>query len=315
MNISDPDNHANSYNATAASSSEGHFEPEDDVAEGTEQNTDLSGKTTANSMPDVRPECRAAEDDRHMDDMASKRAGAVKPAQFDQVIDGSGLPTQSAPEPNQTDFCTPRSTGLADLKGKARFEAWLETLVSRSPFFQKLLAFVYLPLSFHSGLKMKKIDKSTFTYVLPFRRFNKNWYKAMAGAALVANSEIAAGLFLMNELKGRWTVVCRQMNYRFLRPCFGPAVYKIQPEGDLNQQMALGKEFNVNLVIDILQQVKSPSLKRQPRVGRCTMTFHITPKGSDGNSHFKNRHIFNLGKRKKQQSIKTDPAELQKTTS
>jgi len=216
----------------------------------------------------------------------------VMPSDFNQMIDPTGLPRESR-SGNQTDFCTPRpGTGPAPLKGRARIEAWLETLVAKSPLMRKILSRIYLPLSFHSGLTMKKVDSNTFAYVLPFRRFNKNWYKAMAGAALVANSEIAAGLYLMGELKGRWTVVCRELSYRFLRPCFGPAVYRITPEQDIGQLMALGNEFNVDLVIDIMQQVSNMSLKSPPRVGRCHVTFHVTPKGSDGNEHMHKRHLL-----------------------
>ena len=143
---------------------------------------------------------------------------------------------------------------------------------------------------------MKKIDANTFTYVLPFRRFNKNWYKAMAGASLVANSEIAAGLYLMAETSGKWTIVCREMTYRFLRPCFGPAIYHITPSHNMDDLMADNREFNIDLVIDILQQVpdKVMNLKSHPKVGRCNITFHCSPKGPDGNYRMHRRHILRL---------------------
>lgn len=242
--------------------------------------------------------------------------GLLSANDLSQVRDGHGLPTGTVVEPtvegkaraeivlasevesvNQTDFCEPRGgPGPANLRGRARFEAWLETLVSRNRFFHKFLSMIYLPLAFHSGIRMKKVGANTFTYVLPFRRFNKNWYKAMAGAALVANSEIAAGLYLMGELKGRWTVICRHLNYRFLRPCFGPAIYKITPVQDLAALMNEGKEFNVDLVIDIIQQVSNPR-KRPPKVGRCNITFHVTPKDPDGNLKLLRRHLHRSRKK------------------
>ena len=45
---------------------------------------------------------------------------------------------------------------------------------------------IWLPYAFRSGIRMQRVDAETFTAELPFRRFNKNWYNAMAGAALLA---------------------------------------------------------------------------------------------------------------------------------
>jgi len=246
-------------------------------------------------------------------------ASHVRACDLHQVIDSNGLPADGGSDAealsvegegrdeivlaseidraNQTDFCEPRSgPGPVRLKGRARFEAWLETLVSRNRFCHKILSRIYLPLAFHSGLRMKEVDSNTYTYILPFRRFNKNWYKAMAGAALVANSEISAGLYLMREIRGRWTVVCRHMSYRFLRPCFGPAIYRITPVQDLATMMATGAEFNVDLVIDIIQQA-AQSRARQPKVGRCNITFHVTPKDPDGNLKLHKRHLLRARKK------------------
>ena len=218
---------------------------------------------------------------------ADSHETSAKPAK--EIVLGSEIERA-----NQTDFCNPRpGPGPAKLKGRARFEAWLETLVSKNRFCRKILTIIYLPLAFHSGLRMKKVGSNSFTYVLPFRRFNKNWYKAMAGAALVANSEIAAGLYLMAELKGQWTVVCRHMSYRFLQPCFGPAIYRIVPSDELNNMMSTGQEFNIELVLDIIQQV-SKRKSHQRKVGRCNITFHITPKNNDGNLHIRKRHLSRL---------------------
>jgi hypothetical protein len=134
---------------------------------------------------------------------------------------------------------------------------------------------------------MKKLDPTRFTYVLPFRRFNRNFYDAMAGAALVANSEIAAGMYLFGELGGQWTVVCKRINYRFLRPCLGPAVYKVDPKADVQALMAIGKEFNIDMQLEIQQQMTGRN--SHPRVGRCDVTFHCAPKGPEGNRGFRRR--------------------------
>ena len=75
---------------------------------------------------------------------------------------------------------------------------------------------------------MKRLDSKRFVAVLPFKRVNRNWYNAMAGAALLGNSEVAAGMYLFSEMRQRLhMVVCKEMQYQFLRPCLGPAVYHI----------------------------------------------------------------------------------------
>lgn len=177
--------------------------------------------------------------------------------------------------------------GPAHLTRWARFEAWLERLATRSTLVRKLTSRIYLPLAFHSGLTMKKLDAATFTCVLPFRRFNRNWYNAMAGAALLANSEIAAGMYLFGELGGQWTIVCKNLSYRFLRPCFGPAIYRVTPRQDLLDLMHQGREFNIDLDLEVLQHVKRRG--RERRVGRSAVTFHCAPKAAEGNRAMEKR--------------------------
>src|SRR5262245_57038130 len=70
-----------------------------------------------------------------------------------------------------------------------RVEAWISRLSTRNRFWQKLCSLIWLPYAFRSGITMKRLDAKRFTAVLPFRRFNRNWYNAMAGAALLGNSE------------------------------------------------------------------------------------------------------------------------------
>jgi hypothetical protein len=128
-----------------------------------------------------------------------------------------------------------------------------------------------------SGIRMKKLDANTFAAVLPFKRFNRNWYRAMAGGALLGNAEIAGGMYVFGVAGGDYTVVCKNLNYTFLRPCLGPAIYKMTPREKLNELIASKKEFNITLDMDVVQQ----SLKageRERRVGRAEVTFHVTPK-------------------------------------
>ena len=159
----------------------------------------------------------------------------------------------------------------------ARLEAWLSRLSTRNAFWNKICSLIWLPYAFRSGISFRRLDTDTFTAVLPFRRFNRNWYNAMAGAALLGNSEVAAGMYLFGECGSDYIVICKQMRYRFLRPCFGPAIYHIVNTEDLQAKMREGGEFNIELQMDIRQHMRKPKTK-QHRVGRCFITFHCTPK-------------------------------------
>jgi hypothetical protein len=180
----------------------------------------------------------------------------------------------------------PRQTNIAAQRGAARgdepktifdkVEAFISKLSVRDNFWHSICSFLWLPLAFFSGIRMKELDPKTFHAVLPFRRFNRNWYRAMAGGALLANSEIAGGMYVFGVCGGDYTVVCKNLNYTFLRPCFGPAVYRMFPREDIKQHLAQGGEFNITLDLDISQQALKG--ERDRRVGRCEVTFHVTPK-------------------------------------
>jgi len=158
----------------------------------------------------------------------------------------------------------------------------------RSALMHRLSSMIWLPYAFRSGIKMKRVDEKTFTAVLPFRRFNRNWYNAMAGAALLGNSEIAGGMYVHGRCGGDYTVVCKHLEYKFLRPCFGPALYKIRPHEDLDELVATGDEFNLTMTLDIVQGLRKPGDKEK-RVGRATATFHVTPKAQHRKREAKRR--------------------------
>lgn len=176
----------------------------------------------------------------------------------------------------------------------SRIESWVERLSVRNNFWHRVCSMIWLPYAFRSGITMKRMDEKTFKATLPFRRFNKNWYNAMAGAALLGNSEIAGGSYVFGVCGGDYTVVCKQLEYKFLRPCFGPAEYRITPLEDIHALVETGKEFNITVRMDIVQvlpnlrgkgkQDEQPEAeqgarpKKDKRVGRCTATFHVTPK-------------------------------------
>lgn len=161
-----------------------------------------------------------------------------------------------------------------------RIEAFISRLSMRDNFWHSICSLIWLPLAFFSGIRMKALDsgnKLAVAAVLPFRRFNRNWYRAMAGGALLANSEIAGGMFVFGIVGGDYTVVCKHLDYRFLRPCLGPAVYRMTPREDVHALMTAGGEFNVTVDLDVLQQAGRVG-ERDKRVGQCVATFHVTPK-------------------------------------
>ena len=187
----------------------------------------------------------------------------------------------------------PRSAvGAASLSFTDQVEAFIARLSTRNTFWHRVCSLIWLPYAFKSGIRIKRLDAATFSAVLPFKRFNRNWYNAMAGAALLANSEIAGGMYIFGITGGAYTIVCKNLEYRFLRPCFGPAIYKITPREDIHALIAAGREFNLIVDLEVIQQAllpeavakmrrKDPLLARlaakDRRVGRCAATFHVTP--------------------------------------
>jgi hypothetical protein len=159
-----------------------------------------------------------------------------------------------------------------------RVEAFLGRMTVGNSVWQWISSRIWLPIAFKSGIRFKKIDAETFHAVLPFKRFNRNWYNAMAGASLLANSEIAGGMYLWGRLGGDYTVVCKSLSYRFLRPCFGPALYRVKPKQDLDTLVKGGGEFNIDIDLDVVQQIVPGKHDVERRVGVSHATFHITPK-------------------------------------
>lgn len=157
-----------------------------------------------------------------------------------------------------------------------RVEAFISRLSTRNNFWHKVCSLIWLPYAFRSGITMKRLGAKKFAAVLPFKRINRNWYNAMAGAALLGNSEVAAGMYLFSEIGDTHVVVCKELKYRFLRPCLGTAVYHIVNTEDVHKKVAEGGEFNINLEMEIRQQLKKKG--KELRVGRCEITFHCTPK-------------------------------------
>ncbi|MEM9063882.1 MAG: hypothetical protein AAGB51_00165 [Planctomycetota bacterium] len=201
--------------------------------------------------------------------------------------------TTTTEHPPELEPGPPESPGpKPKLTFSERAEAFVSKLSTRNNFWHRLCSMIWLPYAFRSGIRMKRLDEHTFGAVLPFRRFNKNWYNAMAGAALLGNAEIAGGMYVFGFAGANYMVVCKHLDYKFLRPCFGPALYKIRPHEDIEALVEDGGEFNVTLTLDVVQQIKKPGDKDR-RVGRASITFHVTPKlhnkakGRDGKASAK----------------------------
>ena len=179
--------------------------------------------------------------------------------------------------PNQEEIILPIESSTEPEKSKFSFlkkiEIFIGKLSTKNNFWNKLCSLIWLPFAFSSGLIMTKDENVA---ILPFRRFNKNWYNAMAGAILLGNSEIAGGTFVFKKCKGLYQVVCKKLEYRFLRPCIGPAIYKMAPRENIEELILLRKEFNIDLDMNIYQLMYAPN-EKQRRVGKCTVTFHATP--------------------------------------
>jgi hypothetical protein len=189
----------------------------------------------------------------------------------------SGTPVDMAvPLPTRRPFVRkPDQDKSARLYDK--IEAFISRLSVRDNFWRSICSLIWLPLAFFSGLTMKQLDADTWAAILPFRRFNRNWYRAMAGGALLANSEIAGGAYVFGICGGDYTVVCKNLNYTFLRPCYGPAVYRMKSRENIHELIAGGTEFNLTLDLEILQQASRIG-EKDKRVGKCEATFHVTPK-------------------------------------
>lgn len=161
-----------------------------------------------------------------------------------------------------------------------RLEARVSRLSTKNNFWHRLCSRIWLPLAYRSGIKFSRGDESTFSAILPFRKFNRNWYNAMAGGALLGNAEVAGGMYVFKKCGADYTVVCKHLEYTFRRPCHGPAVYRVEPREDIDAKLASKEEFNITLDMDIVQMVSKPGEKER-RVGKSIATFHVTPKSQE----------------------------------
>jgi acyl-coenzyme A thioesterase PaaI-like protein len=158
-----------------------------------------------------------------------------------------------------------------------KVEAFISRLSTRDNFWHRICSFIWLPLAFFSGIKMKQLDEQSYAAYLPFRKFNRNWYNAMAGGALLGNAEIAGGMYVFGVVGENYTVVCKHLDYKFLRPCLGPAIYKMTPVENIHELLKTAQEFDLTVDMNVEQQMRK-SGEKDRRVGKATVTFHVTHK-------------------------------------
>ncbi len=231
------------------------------------------------------PELSATGERNASDDLVMNTSAAPAPSGASFVKSIPGRPSLPTAPPRRRARAAATAPPSRKRRGGlfGRLEAFISRLSTRNNFWHRVCSLIWLPYAFRSGIRMKRLDASTFTAVLPFRRFNKNWYNAMAGAALLANSEIAGGMYLFAAVGADYTVVCKELRYRFLRPCLGPAIYRVKPLDSIAALIAEGAEFNIEIELDVMQQwLPTPGrarrTERENRVGHCVAIFHVTPK-------------------------------------
>jgi len=192
-----------------------------------------------------------------------------------QVQDATSAPQEPASEPIRPAYVDPAVGRWG--RFVQRVERKVSKLSTKNNFWHRVCSRIYLPLAYSSGIKFAKGEESSFSAVLPFKKFNKNWYNAMAGGALLGNAEVAGGMYVFKKCGADYTVVCKHLEYTFRRPCLGPAVYRIEPKEEIESLVAAGGEFNITTEIRIMQMVTAKDEKER-RVGNAIATFHVTPK-------------------------------------
>lgn len=159
---------------------------------------------------------------------------------------------------------------------------WLDKRMTRlaifNPFWRRFLSFFWMPFAYQSGLHFVRTKGDVLHAKLPYRRPNRNWYGDMAGAALLGNAELAAGMALFEDCGDDCVIVCRRMNLEFLASCTGPALYVTRTVTDIQQKIAAGRPFECDVEMELFQCEKGTSRPSHKKVGKCTMSFSVTQK-------------------------------------
>jgi len=157
-----------------------------------------------------------------------------------------------------------------------KIESFAARLSTKNAFWNSLLAFFCMPAVFLSGIRMR-FTAEHFEAVLPFRRFNRNSYGTMAGAALLGNCEVAAGGYLFYASEGQFQIVCKKLSYNFRYSCNGPVKYVVALNDQVKEMISALKPFTIDLATEIYELDPKGQIKR--KIGTAIATFHARPLG------------------------------------
>ncbi|HEY9036377.1 MAG TPA: hypothetical protein VIM96_06630 [Pseudomonadales bacterium] len=183
---------------------------------------------------------------------------------------------QTTPEQEPADDSTDSGTGEIRLTFFQKLESFAARLSTKSAFWNSVLALFLMPAVFLSGIRMR-FTPEHFEAVLPFRRFNRNSYGTMAGAALLGNCEVAAGGYLFYASEGQFQIVCKKLSYSFRYSCNGPVKYVVALNDQVKELIAALKPFTIDLATEIYELDRKGAIKR--KIGTAMTTFHARPIG------------------------------------
>ena len=156
-------------------------------------------------------------------------------------------------------------------------EIKLNKLSIKKPFINRLLALIFMPFIARSGLKVN-YDPQDFRAYLPKKRFNSNWYGTQSGAAILGNSELAAGCYLFMLTRGEYRMVCTRLEYRFLLPSTEPVIYKVElDQAELDEKIKAGGKFMMDMTIKLYRATSKTTTGK--RIGSGKISFKVWPVG------------------------------------
>lgn len=100
----------------------------------------------------------------------------------------------------------------------------------------------------------------------------------MGGGAILGNVELAAGAYLFMMTEGRYRMVCKHQDYKFLLPSTGAIMFKATvDENELQQKMQQGGKFSIDLKVKTYRVVGHN--EQGKRIGSGDVTFYVWPVG------------------------------------
>lgn len=163
--------------------------------------------------------------------------------------------------------------GIAALNLWQRTRIALKRLTTRSRFWHNALTMVFMPSLWRSGIRLQLMPDH-FQGVLPFNRNNRNFDGDVAGAALLANCEVAAGGYIFYATEGAFSVVCKRLSFNFRRPCRAAVEYRVALRDELAGLVAARRPFTMDLDVEVFELGES-----HRNIGNATATFHARPIG------------------------------------